>query len=141
MEQKKTGTELSLLAFIIPFDFFLDEEGCLTNCCCYFFLLSFTGRNPLCNTFRHRLMNGSSWANAFAGISLQAVINASASGDEAWVATGSYFTTNTANRSIYFNMLNSVAIYGNFINDKPAVLYLLVSRKLGITVKIQKAFE
>ncbi|WP_462248823.1 hypothetical protein, partial [Ferruginibacter sp.] len=59
-------------------------------------------------------MNGTSWANAFSGTSLQTAINASAPGDEVWVAAGTYFTTNTANRNIYFNMLNGVAIYGSF---------------------------
>ncbi len=60
------------------------------------------------------LLNGTNWANAFPGTSLQAAINASIAGDEVWVATGTYFTTNTANRNIYFNMLNGVAIYGSF---------------------------
>lgn len=60
------------------------------------------------------LLNGTSWANAFPGTSLQAAITASIAGDEVWVATGTYFTTNTANRNIYFNMLNGVAIYGSF---------------------------
>ena len=60
------------------------------------------------------LMNGSNWANAFPGTSLQTAINASAPGDEVWVMTGTYFTTNTNNRNIYFSMLNGVAIYGSF---------------------------
>ncbi len=60
------------------------------------------------------LMNGTSWATAFPGTSLQAAITASALGDEVWVATGTYFTTNTANRNIYFNMVNGVALYGSF---------------------------
>lgn len=60
------------------------------------------------------LLNGATWANAFPGTSLQTTINASAPGDEVWVAAGTYFTTNIANRNIYFNMLNGVAIYGSF---------------------------
>lgn len=59
-------------------------------------------------------MDGTAWANAFPGTSLQAAINASAPGDEVWVAAGTYITTSTANRNIYFNMLNGVAIYGSF---------------------------
>lgn len=59
-------------------------------------------------------MNGTNWANALPGTSLQAAINASAPGDEVWVMNGTYFTTNTANRNIYFNMRNGVAIYGSF---------------------------
>jgi len=60
------------------------------------------------------LQNGTSWANAFPGNSLQSAINASAPGDEVWVAAGTYFTTTLNNRSIYFSMLNRVAIYGSF---------------------------
>ena len=60
------------------------------------------------------LMNGTSWADAFPGTSLQAAINASAPGDEVWVMNGTYFTTNTANRNIYFNMVNGVSVYGSF---------------------------
>lgn len=59
-------------------------------------------------------MNGTSWANAFPGISLQTAINASAPGDEVWVQSGTYFTTLTANRNIWFNMINGVTIYGSF---------------------------
>ncbi len=58
--------------------------------------------------------DGTSWATAFPGTSLQTAINASAPGDEVWVATGTYFTTNGANRNVYFNMVNGVAVYGSF---------------------------
>lgn len=60
------------------------------------------------------LQNGTNWANAFPGTSLQTAINASAPGDEVWVAAGTYFTTTLASRSIYFSMLNGIAIYGSF---------------------------
>jgi hypothetical protein len=59
-------------------------------------------------------MNGTSWANAFQGTSLQAAITASIAGDEVWVMSGTYFTTTTANRNIYFSMQNGVAVYGSF---------------------------
>ena len=58
--------------------------------------------------------DGSSWVNAFPGTSLQASINASAPGDEVWVAAGTYLTTTTANRNISFSMSNGVAVYGSF---------------------------
>lgn len=67
------------------------------------------------------LQNGSSWANAFPGSSLQAAINASAPGDEVWVAAGTYFTTTLASRSIYFSMRNGVAILGSFNGTETAL--------------------
>ncbi|MCO6480806.1 MAG: right-handed parallel beta-helix repeat-containing protein, partial [Phaeodactylibacter sp.] len=56
--------------------------------------------------------DGSSWANASAG--LQAMINASAAGDEVWVAAGTYKPTAGTDRTISFNMKDGVAIYGGF---------------------------
>ncbi len=67
------------------------------------------------------LLNGTSWANAFPGSSLQAAITASTSGDEVWVMTGTYFTTAGTNRNIYFNMLNGVAIYGSFNGTETSI--------------------
>ncbi|MEO6254490.1 MAG: T9SS type A sorting domain-containing protein [Ferruginibacter sp.] len=60
------------------------------------------------------LLDGTSWANAFPGTSLQIVISSSIAGDEVWVMTGTYFTTTGNNRNIYFSMVNGVAIYGSF---------------------------
>ena len=60
------------------------------------------------------LMNGTNWANAFPGSSLQLAISTSIAGDEVWVMTGIYLTTATNNRNIYFNMVNGVSIYGSF---------------------------
>lgn len=60
------------------------------------------------------LMNGTTWANAFPGNSLQLAISTSIAGDEVWVMTGTYVTTATNNRNIYFNLLNGVAVYGSF---------------------------
>ena len=63
-------------------------------------------------------LNGSSWANAYAGNSLQVAITASAVGDEVWVAAGLYTTTTGTNRAISFSMKNDVAIYGSFIGTE-----------------------
>ncbi len=60
------------------------------------------------------LLNGSSWANAKQGDSLQAIINISSTGDEVWVMCGTYLTTATTNRNISFVMKNGVTIYGSF---------------------------
>lgn len=64
------------------------------------------------------LSNGTSWANAYPGTSLQAAINASGSGDEVWVAQGMYYTTNTTDRTSSFSMKNGVAIYGSFLGTE-----------------------
>jgi hypothetical protein len=58
------------------------------------------------------LADGSSWANAAAD--LQAMINASAAGDEVWAAVGTYKPTSGTDRNISFVMKNGVAIYGGF---------------------------
>ncbi|QHW00240.1 choice-of-anchor Q domain-containing protein [Spirosoma endbachense] len=63
--------------------------------------------------------NGSSWANASA--SLQAIINASASGDQVWVAGGTYKPTSTTDRTVSFAMKNGVAIYGGFAGTETAL--------------------
>lgn len=63
-------------------------------------------------------LDGTSWANAFPGTSLQAAINASSVGDEVWVAAGTYYTTTTTNRNISFSMRNGVAIYGSFVGTE-----------------------
>ncbi len=56
--------------------------------------------------------DGTSWANASAN--LQAMINASGSGDEVWVAAGTYKPTSGTDRNISFVMKNGVGIYGGF---------------------------
>ena len=62
--------------------------------------------------------NGTSWANAFPGSSLQIAINASIAGDEVWVATGTYYTTASTTRTISFSMKNGVSIYGSFVGTE-----------------------
>ncbi|MGG2108038.1 InlB B-repeat-containing protein [Lysinibacillus pakistanensis] len=60
--------------------------------------------------------DGSSWSNAFKD--LQSALNAAQTGDEIWIATGTYTPTKkiSANdpRTATFQMKNGVAIYGGF---------------------------
>lgn len=65
--------------------------------------------------------NASSWSNASGD--LQAVINASASGDQVWVAAGTYKPGGNSNtdRLISFTLKNGVALYGGFAGTEAAV--------------------
>lgn len=65
-------------------------------------------------------MNGSSWANAYAGTQLQAAIDASGFDDEVWVAAGTYYPTAGTDRSISFHMKNAVRIIGSFAGTETA---------------------
>jgi parallel beta-helix repeat protein len=61
--------------------------------------------------------NGSSWADAYT--TLQPAITAATSGDEVWVATGTYKPTSYPNggstsRYMHFSLKNGVAVYGGF---------------------------
>lgn len=56
--------------------------------------------------------SGSSWTNASS--SLQAMINASSSNDQVWVAGGTYKPTTGSDRNASFSMKAGVFIYGSF---------------------------
>lgn len=58
--------------------------------------------------------NATSWSNAASGDNLQSVINSATTGDEIWVAAGTYFTTTGTNRAISFSMRNGIVILGSF---------------------------
>ena len=66
-------------------------------------------------------LDGTSWANALPGTSIQAAITASGVGDEIWIATGLYRTTLGVNRAISFSMKNDVALYGSFAGTETSV--------------------
>ncbi|NEU70931.1 hypothetical protein GK091_28965, partial [Spirosoma agri] len=63
--------------------------------------------------------NGSSWASASGN--LQAMINASAAGDQVWVAAGTYKPTSTTSRTASFAMRPDLAIYGGFMGNETSL--------------------
>lgn len=70
--------------------------------------------------------NGSSWADAYT--SFQSALTAASSGDEIWVAKGTYKPSqdyglgDESNARLYhFRMINGVAIYGGFAGSETAV--------------------
>ncbi len=56
--------------------------------------------------------NGSSWTNAYTDV--QSALSATSSGDEIWLAAGTYKPTNTTDRTISFALEDGVSIYGGF---------------------------
>jgi hypothetical protein len=56
--------------------------------------------------------NGASWATAYGN--LQTALAASSAGGSIWVAQGTYKTTATTTRTIYFNIPSDVKVYGGF---------------------------
>ena len=63
--------------------------------------------------------DGLSWPNAYDN--LQSALTAALSGDEIWVAAGTYKPTTATDRSISFVMKDGVAIYGGFVGNETAL--------------------
>jgi hypothetical protein len=83
------------------------------------------GYAPTCTTLVYvteagaGLQTGSSWTNAFSGTALQSAIDAvsACGGGQVWIAAGLYKPTTytgTGSRDVFFQMRNTVAIYGGF---------------------------
>ncbi|MEZ5975396.1 MAG: right-handed parallel beta-helix repeat-containing protein [Planctomycetota bacterium] len=65
------------------------------------------------------LGDGSSWANAYQGSGgLKLAIAAAVSGDEIFVAQGTYLPGNPGQRTLSFQMRNGVTIYGGFLGNE-----------------------
>ena len=83
-----------------------------------FFLLCFVVMQSDAQTTRYvkanatGANNGTSWANAYTNF--QTAVNASSSGDEVWVAAGTYQPASGQN----FNMKEGVKIYGGFVGNE-----------------------
>jgi parallel beta-helix repeat protein len=60
--------------------------------------------------------NGASWATAYGN--LQTALAASTAGVAIWVAQGTYKTTATTTRTIYFNIPSDVKVYGGFVGNE-----------------------
>lgn len=59
--------------------------------------------------------NGTSWADAYQGVGgLAAALTASVSGDQIWVADGTYKPTTGTSRTVFLTLKTGVAIYGGF---------------------------
>jgi predicted outer membrane repeat protein len=80
--------------------------------------------------------NGTSWENAFDNTQLQLAINNSVSGDEVWVAAGTYKPTQGTDRTISFNMKEGVAIYGGFAGNEVQWVFDLSLRDFGLNETI-----
>lgn len=68
--------------------------------------------------------NGTSWTDAYT--SLQSALNAATSGDQIWVAKGTYkpsydYGLGGGSRFNHFRMINGVAIYGGFAGNESSV--------------------
>lgn len=63
--------------------------------------------------------DGTSWTNAYTD--LQAALGTASSGDEVWVAAGTYRPTSGTSRSVSFQMETGLAIYGGFAGTEAAL--------------------
>jgi predicted outer membrane repeat protein len=55
-----------------------------------------------------------SWSNAASATQLAAIISGAASGDQVWVAGGTYYPTTTTSRTLSFVLKSGVSVYGGF---------------------------
>ena len=66
--------------------------------------------------------NGTSWADAYRGVGgLAAALTASVSGDEIWVAGGTYKPTTGTSRTVFLTLKSGVAVYGGFAGGEKSL--------------------
>jgi len=81
--------------------------------------------------------NGTSWTDAYTD--LQSALAAASSGDEIWVADGTYKPTTGTDRTISFSLKNGVNVYGGFSGTETSLVqrhgsvprYTVLSRDIG----------
>lgn len=106
------------------------------SCCLLLWLLLVSSGPALAQTIRYvkpvatGTATGSSWANASGN--LQAMINASTTPTQIWVATGVY--TPGTNRGDSFAMKNNVAIYGGFAGSETALTQRVLTSPSNTTL-------
>ncbi|MEM9888440.1 MAG: hypothetical protein AAF849_21275 [Bacteroidota bacterium] len=62
---------------------------------------------------------GSSWSSAFGDLS--EALDYARSGDELWVAAGTYLPTNRNDRYAHFEVMDGVKLYGGFVGNETAL--------------------
>lgn len=81
--------------------------------------------------------NGTSWVNAYKN--LQSALAVAVSGEQIWVAKGTYKPTASTDRTKTFTLKNGVAVYGGFVGTetlltqrKPTVNLTVLSGDIGV---------
>jgi uncharacterized protein (TIGR02145 family) len=75
-----------------------------------------SSRNGIFYVKEGQVGNGTSWDNSTGN--LQAVLKTARSGDQIWVAAGTYYPTADGNREIAFEIPNGVKMYGGFTGNE-----------------------
>lgn len=60
--------------------------------------------------------NGDSWVDAFSDLKI--ALDLASAGDQIWVAKGTYYPTNSGDRTISFTLRNGVQLYGGFVGTE-----------------------